>query len=46
MYIATMKISFGKATITFVASYNTISMSTQVNLSEPNVSFSEQKTAL
>ena len=44
MYIAIMKISSGKTTITFVVSYNATSMSTQVNSSEPNVSFSEQKT--
>jgi len=43
MYIATMKISPGKTIITFVVSYNAISLSTQVNPNEPNVSFSEQK---
>jgi len=46
MCIATMKISSGKTIITFVVSYNAISVSTQVNPNEPNVSFSQQKTAL
>jgi len=43
MYIATMKISYGKTTITFVVSYNAISVSIQIYPSEPIVSFSEQK---
>ena len=43
MYIATMKISSAKTIITFVVSYNAISVSTQINSNEPNVSLVNQK---